>query len=164
VNVPLNPKTDEGRRLAARAASADASSRLGVLRFLREQMTSGERPPYYFDLARSLIGDPDNDCRWQAMIVIGEFIADNPEGVWDVICEFGVSEDDDMRAAVSTILLEHLLEHDFARYFPSVKERVESGARLLADTLRNCWIFGVEPVPEVEHLLSRFRTGALDQT
>jgi len=109
---------------------------------MRDSMLSGERPRFYLALARTLIPDPSNKCRWQAAIVVGEFIEEDPEAVWEVICEFGVSEDEDMRDAISTVLLEHLLEHHFKIYFPRLKAKIEGGATLLADTLRRCWAFG----------------------
>lgn len=63
----------------------------------------------YFDLARSLIDDCHNTCRWQAMIVIGEYIETDPARVWPIVEHYGQSDDEDMRAAVATVLLEHAL-------------------------------------------------------
>ena len=73
---------------------------------------------------------------------MGEFIRSHPEAVWEVVCEYGVSEDEDMRDGVATVLLEHLLEHHFDAYFPRLRERIEAGSPLLRDTLRRCWAFG----------------------
>lgn len=124
---------------------------------MRQQIESGIPSSSFFNLARSLITDPDNDCRWQAVIVVGEDIEENPEPVWQVICQFGVSEDEDMRAAVATVLLEHLLEYHFAAYFPRLKEKIEGGTLLLADTLSRCSAFGQAKAywSEVKALLNR---------
>ena len=91
------------------AGSRRAEDRLRSLRAMRDQIAGGKPPGDYLDLARPLIADPDNDCRWQALIVVGESVRTDPEAVWEVICEHGVSEDEDMRAGVATVLLEHLL-------------------------------------------------------
>jgi hypothetical protein len=42
---------------------------------------------------------------------------------------------------VATCLLEHLLEHHFAAYFPQVEELARSDA-LFGDTFLRCWQFG----------------------
>ena len=124
------------------ATSLDPGQRLQALRLMREQIDAGIPASAFFAAARPLIDDPDNDCRWQAIIVVGESVEENPEDVWRVICEFGVSEDEDMRVAVATVLLEHLLEHYFAAYFPRIEEKIKEGAPLLKDTLSRCWAFG----------------------
>ena len=128
--------------LAKLATSRRASERLRSLRLMREQIESGGRPEDYVELARPLIEDADNDCRWQALIVVGESVETNPEAVWQVVCEHGVSDDEDMRMGVATVLLEHLLEHHFDAYLPRLKQRIEAGSVLLADTLARCWAFG----------------------
>ena len=128
--------------VAEMVTSVDPAQRLQGLRLMRQQIEAGILWRSFFDLARTLIADPDNDCRWQAVIVVGEYIEDYPEGVWEVISQFGESEDEDMRVAVATVLLEHLLEHHFVAYFPRLRERVQGGSLLMADTLSRCWAFG----------------------
>lgn len=128
--------------LAPLAASPDADQRLLALFRARTQINRGAPPGDYLGLARALIEDADNACRWQAMIVVGESIESDPEAVWRVICDYGGSRDEDMRAAVATVLLEELLGRDFDAYFPRVKERVRGGDIRLADTLSMCWATG----------------------
>ena len=93
--------------------------------------------------------------------MVGESIEENPEGVWQVICEFGVTEDEDMRIAVATVLLEHLLEYHFTTYFPRLEEKIKGGSSLLADTLRRCWAFGRAEAHwnEVRALLDHYEAG-----
>ena len=102
---------------------------------------NGKAPKRYFSLAKRMIDDPDNDCRWQAIIIVGEFIETHPSGVWKVVVRYGRSEDDDMRSAVATVLLEHLLEYHFQTFFPRVK-RETFRSPLFADTLARCSAFG----------------------
>jgi hypothetical protein len=97
-------------------------------------------------MARSLIADRSNKSRWQALIVVGEFVQVDPRRVWQVIKRYGVSPDDDMRSGVACILLEHLLEHHFAAYFPHVK-RLALSNPLFGDAFLQCWLFGQSETP-----------------
>jgi len=62
------------------------------------------------------------DPRWQAIIKVGEFNQRAPETVWKFIAKWGRHRDPDLRAAVATCLLEHLLEHHFEKYIDRVEE------------------------------------------
>jgi hypothetical protein len=83
----------------------------------------------------------DRDPRWQAIIRIGDRLDQDPEAVWHFVRRWGASPDADLRAAIATCLLEHLLETDFAKFFPHVEVAVRD-SRLFADTFRRCWKFG----------------------
>jgi hypothetical protein len=85
--------------------------------------------------------EESRDPRWQAIIAIGDFIQEEPGAIWSFILRWGSSADEDLRYAVATCLLEHLLEHHFRRFFLQVEEAVRSDA-LLADTFSKCWKFG----------------------
>jgi hypothetical protein len=123
-------------------SSRDAKARLRALTLARCRIDLGDSPDLYFEFARSLVRDSDNNCRWQAVIVIGESIVTNPEGVWQVVAEFCNSSDDDMRAAIACVLLEHLLDADFETYFPRVREEVQRGRSWMIKTLQMCWLDG----------------------
>ncbi|MDB5323843.1 MAG: hypothetical protein JWN40_5474 [Phycisphaerales bacterium] len=56
----------------------------------------------------ALEGQPDP--RWQAIIRVGTFIESHPEPVWEFARRWGKHAQADLRAAVATCLLEHLLE------------------------------------------------------
>jgi streptomycin 6-kinase len=116
----------------------------------------GSRRTADFERARGLIAHESNDVRWQALIAIAEWIPTAPDAVWDVVAEFGESEDEDMRGGVATVLLEHLLEHHYDTILPRVRARLEQHAPQLADTLRVCFVFGLakERRDEVERLLA----------
>jgi len=91
-----------------------------------------------------LPGEPvanGQDPRWQAIIRIGEFIASEPEEVWGFIRRWGRHPQEDLRDAVATCLLEHLLEQHFAAYFPRVEEQALADP-VFADTFGRCWQFG----------------------
>jgi len=81
------------------------------------------------------------DPRWQAIIAIEDFVQEEPDAIWSFILRWGSNADEDLRTAVATCLLEHLLEYHFSRFFPRVEEAVRNNA-LLADTFSKCWKFG----------------------
>ena len=126
--------------------SRDAHERLLALVLARRRIKLGESPTAYFELARNLIRDPDNNCRWQAVVVVGESLDTKPEAVWEVVKEFGDDPDEDVRAAIATCLLEHLLERDFDRYFPRIRQEILNGRSLMIDTLGSSW-FGDKDDP-----------------
>jgi hypothetical protein len=131
--------------------SPDARERLLALAIARRRMELGDPPATYFQFARDLIDDPDNNCRWQAVIVVGESIDADPDAVWDVVNQFGDHADADMRMAIATCLLEHLLDKDFDSYFPKVRREILNGRSLMIDTLRSSW-FGERDDPNFKKL------------
>jgi len=131
-------------QLAELAESPQADKRLLALVLMRKQIASGGDPREYFDLARRLVSDPDNNCRWQSLIVIAELIESEPDLAWDIVSKFGDSYDDDMRMAMAKILLEHLLDRDFDRYFSKTKEEIQNKRYRFIDTLESCSFGGRE--------------------
>jgi len=81
------------------------------------------------------------DPRWQAIIKIEDFIPEEPDAIWLFILRWGNSTDEDLRTAVATCLLEHLLACHFSRFFPRVEEAVRNNV-LFADTFSKCWKLG----------------------
>jgi hypothetical protein len=94
---------------------------------------------------RLLPGEPapegKPDARWQAIIRVGEFIKTQPEAVWQFAHRWGKHAQADVRRAVATCLLEHLLERHFDLIFPRVRRAALASVRF-ADTFRSCWSFG----------------------
>ena len=123
--------------------STEANQRLYGLVLIRKQIKDGDFSNSYLELAIKRIEDSDNNCRWQSIIIVGEFIEKMPEKVWDVILKYGNSQDEDMRNAIATILLEHLFEFDFNQYFAKLKNEIRNGNVQLIDTLKGCSTFGV---------------------
>ena len=109
---------------------------------MRRQSTQRHLLSSYYRLARLLVDDPDNNCRWQALIILGEFVASAPERVWPIVRRYGEHRDPDMRTAVATILLEHPLERHFAAYLPRVKRMVANSPSRFGDTLSRAWLLG----------------------
>jgi hypothetical protein len=92
-----------------------------------------------------LPGEPasegESDPRWQAIIDVGEYVATEPEAVWEFVRAWGGHPQQDLRNAIACCLLEHLLEHHFQLIFPRVEERVLCDP-LFAGTYLRCWKLG----------------------
>lgn len=82
--------------------------------------------------------DEGPDPRWQAIVAVGEHLESDPEAVWEFVRRWGGHPQEDLRDAVSTCLLEHLLEFDFATYFAK-SETLALADPLFADMVTSCW-------------------------
>ena len=86
------------------------------------------------------------DPRWQAIIAVGEYTQSEPAAVWSFIRRWGGQPQEDLRNAIATCLLEHLLEYHFEAYFPQV-ELAALADRHFADTFWRCWPLGLSERP-----------------
>ncbi len=87
------------------------------------------------------VPEGQTDPRWQAIIEVGEHIESEPQDVWLFIRKWGMHPSEDIRTAVVTCLLEHLLEYHFEEYFPKVRIACRQSKRF-ASTFRMCAKFG----------------------
>jgi hypothetical protein len=85
--------------------------------------------------------DGIQDPRWQAIIDVGHFAPQEPEAVWPFVLRWGSHEDGDLRAAIATCLLEHLLEYHFDLIFPRVEAAAKSNVWFARTTVL-CGKFG----------------------
>jgi hypothetical protein len=85
------------------------------------------------------------DPRWQAIIEVGRYIWTGPdealEAVWGFTSRWGVHSNEDLRTAVATCLLEHLMEYHFAAFFPRIAELALRDP-LFGDTFERCFQLG----------------------
>src|SRR5207248_10348344 len=86
------------------------------------------------------------DPRWQAIIAVGDYVPTDPEAVWEFARTWGCHPQADLRAAIATCLLEHLLQHHFVAMFPRV-ERLSERDALFAETVQWCAKFGQAEEP-----------------
>jgi hypothetical protein len=86
-------------------------------------------------------GEGLEDPRWQAIIAVGDFIEDEPEAVWSFVERWGQHPEADLRSAIATCLLEHLLEHHFDLVLPRI-ERLAQSNPWFAQTVGMCSLFG----------------------
>src|SRR5262245_57723691 len=103
--------------------------------------------------------DDELDPRWQAIIRVGEFIETHPEPIWEFVAIWGRHADPDLRAAVATCLLEHLLEHHFSSIFPRV-EALALGDANFCKTVAQCFKFGQSADPKNSRRLDALLTRA----
>jgi hypothetical protein len=99
----------------------------------------------------------ERDERWQRIIEVGTYIRDEPEPVWEFVARWGAHEQEDLRTAIATCLLEHLLEHHFALLFPRVEQLADIEPRF-ADTFTQCWKLGESLSPENAARFDALRT------
>ena len=86
------------------------------------------------------------DPRWQAIIQVADHISDDPEAVWSFIERWGKHADADLRSAIATCALEHLLENHFEQFFSRVVAAARSNTHF-ADTVLRCWKLGQAESP-----------------
>ena len=84
-----------------------------------------------------------NDPRWQAVIRVADFIETNPEEVWEFAVRWGASSDPDLRMAIATCLMEHLLEQHPNRFTERL-EQASLAIPLFAEMVSHCWNFESE--------------------
>lgn len=101
-----------------------------------EKLLPGTQSPY-----------GEKDARWEAIIAVSEFIEAEPEAIWPFVERWGQHPDEDLRSAISTCVLEHMLEHHFDLIFPRV-ERLARTNSLFAVTTLSCWKFGQTTLPK----------------
>jgi hypothetical protein len=108
--------------------------------------------------------DGVEDPRWQAIIEVGMFAKQEPEAIWPFVLRWGSNEDEDLRAAIATCLLEDLLEHHFDLLFPRIETAAKSDA-CFAKTTSLCWKFGEAEEPanaaRFDRLRSEIRKGTV---
>ena len=90
--------------------------------------------------------DGEVDPRWQAIIVVGEFVETDPAPVWAFVRRWGASSDKDLRMAIATCVLEHLLEYHFDHIISRVEEAALADYRF-GDMVSHCWKFGESEEP-----------------
>lgn len=101
--------------------------------------------------------DGQTDPRWQAIIAVGEFVKSDPDAVWRFTRRWGSHRNADLRTAIATCLLEHLLERHFDLVFPRV-ERLARTSKHFGDTVACCWKFGQAKRPRNAARLERLIT------
>jgi len=94
------------------------------------------------------LGSADENTRWQAAIALGEGCEECPELIWPLVVKWGSSENEDVRAAISTCVLEHILEYHFEEYFEKSREIIQGGNILFLDTFSTCYKMGQTKLPE----------------
>jgi hypothetical protein len=96
--------------------------------------------------------DGEEDPRWQAIMLIEEFVEAEPEAILPFVLKWGSHEQEDLRTAIAVLLVEHLLEFHFDLVFPRI-EKASLESTLFADTFLRAWKLGQAKEP---HNSTRF--------
>ena len=121
--------------------STNKDERLRGLLHIRYLINHDRETSDFFDLAVKHIEDKDSDCRWQAIIIIGEFLNTRQDDIWNIIITHGSSDNSDIRTAIATVLLEHFFEENsnlFDAKFETISKEISKGNKNLIDTLSIC--------------------------
>jgi hypothetical protein len=140
--VTADPRRRSQAELRIELRSRDRDRRVRALLRIRHQIERSGLREGYFDLARKHVCDSDSTCRWQATIVIGEFIPTQRDRVWGVALELAKSRVADVRMASSTVLLEHLLECHPRIMIPRFRTELAQGSEMFRRSVGSCWNFG----------------------
>ena len=97
------------------------------------------------------------DPRWEVIIEVSEFIESNPNEVWAFAKRWASHEQRDLQAAIATCLIEHLLEFDFATFFPLAAVEAKA-SRSFAQALSLVWVSGDEGSLDSEQLQQLLRS------
>jgi hypothetical protein len=101
--------------------------------------------------------DGELDARWQAIIAVGAFAESRPDEVWAFARRWGAVADEDLRMAVATCLLEHLLAAHFDAMFPRVRAAAREDA-CFADAVCSVWRFGASELASNAAALEALKT------
>jgi hypothetical protein len=85
--------------------------------------------------------------RWQAIIEVGLFAKQEPQAIWPFVMKWESHEAEDLRSAIATCLLEHLLEYHFDLLFPRIETAAKSNIWFDKATAR-CWKFAQVTEPK----------------
>lgn len=127
--------------IKSKLCSTDREERLCALLHIRHLINHDRIISDLFELAVRHIEDIDSDCRWQAIIIIGEFLNTRQEDIWKIIITFGSSDNGDIRTAIATVLLEHFFEENsnlFDIKFETISHEISKGNKNLINTLSIC--------------------------
>lgn len=150
--------------LSEMSVSSDAATRCLAVALIRKQVRAGEPLQEYIPILRSLVADPDHDCRSQSQIELMEVIwSGDPEIVWEVIVEHADSEDEDLRGLIGSLLLEDLLIEHFDEYFPRVREMALNGSPRTLDTISTCWLDTDRRKRQLRNLVHNARRGRSEE-
>jgi hypothetical protein len=101
------------------------------------------------------------DVRWQAIILVGEFIESHPEVVCDFAVKWAKRRGRDLKTAINCCLIEHLLEHYFDLVFPKMRQAAlanQSVAEHFTPYSPHDWPFGQATLPKNRLRLKRLAT------
>lgn len=119
----------------------------GVLEFVSGSLVAEANVHYAIQAAEALLPgrpapDGKNDPRWQAIMKIEDFVESEPEAIWPFVLKWGsLPDEEDLSAAIATLLVERLLQFHFDLIFPRVRAAAQSNV-WFARTFAKSWKLG----------------------
>ena len=149
------------------ASSTALKDRRLCINYLRTSYEVPQNLRFVIGLCDKMIPDRSHYVRGQSFIILGDFVRDYknprpcPDKIWPLIVKWGSVKNKDIRTGVACFLLEHLLQYHFDKFFPKVKEVIESGNRRFGYTLAYCYKLGqaeeTENAKKFDAIASRFK-------
>lgn len=90
--------------------------------------------------------DCERDARWQALLGIRRFVADEPSAVWEFASRWGAHSDRTLRHAVAVCVVQELIACHFEALFGDVTRLVRASTTF-AETFRLCAKYGRSAEP-----------------
>jgi hypothetical protein len=90
----------------------------------------------------------DPEAWWAGAVAMGEYCESEPGSIWPLTVKYASHDHAEMRMAIASCVLEHLLEFHFDPYFGLSRDIIRSGNRAFADTFSHCWKVGEADRPE----------------
>ena len=118
-----------------------------VLDFVSASLVAEANVHYAIQAAEALLPgrpatDGEEDPRWQAIMKIEDFVETEPETIWPFVLKWGsLPNEEDLSAAIATLLLERLLQFHFDLIFPRVEAATRSNV-WFARTFSKSWKLG----------------------
>lgn len=94
------------------------------------------------------LGSNDERRIWNAAEIMGEYAEHHPSAIWCLTLIHASSADTEVRQAIATCVLEHILEYHFDTFFDLIENAIQGGDERLRDTLKICWKFGQADLPK----------------
>ena len=119
----------------------------GILEFVSGSLVAEANVHYAIQAAEALLPgrpatDGEEDPRWQAIMKIEDFVETEPETIWPFVLKWGsLPNEEDLSAAIATLLLEDLLKYHFDLIFPRVATAARSNP-WFASTFAKTWKLG----------------------
>jgi hypothetical protein len=133
---------DERHALVNLYQRGDLKSRRLAVDYLDEGVGVPQNRRFIFEMCDRMIPDRSEYVRWTAFRILGEYAQTHPEQLWPLVLKWGTVKSYDIRAGIACLVLEHILEYHFDRFFAQAVEYVEEGHRRFAYTLAYCAPFG----------------------
>ena len=152
------------RRAEALCCGSRPRDRIVCVDYLRDLPMTRESANAVFPFLDRLCLDPYDEVREDALALVGEYCASEPEMVWELVGRLAETASDEQLNELAVFVVEHLLEYHARTYIPKIGERLSACDTRWYKILNSCYLFGEarEMTSEVTDLLVWFEANCAD--